>query len=128
MELAISGSDTENRLGGLGDFSSDFDRAPEPMWSETINLSPPFFSCYNPQPELGGGEGEGEKGSSKLDLTFQRDTTTLAQGLYVVKDEQACALDVWYHLCPGETHISRKKITHMCLAKGSGSRTSSVSF
>ena len=80
------------------------------------------------QPQSGGREGEGEKGSSKLDLTLQRDITISAQCLYIVNDEQACVLVVWYHLCPGETRISRKKIMHMCLAKGSGSRTSSVCF
>ena len=119
---------TENHLGELRDFSSDYNRAPEPTWSETINLCSLFFSCYNLQPQSGGREGEGEKGSSKLDLTFQRDITTSAQCLYIVKDEQGCVLVVWYHLGPGETCIWRKKITRMCLAKGSGSRSSSVHF
>ena len=65
--------------------------------------------CYNPQPESGGREGEGERGSTESDLRFQKDITS-SQYFYSAKDKKACILDVLYHPCPGETCISRKKI------------------
>lgn len=59
--------------------------------------------------QSGGGEGEGEKGSTESDLRFQKDITS-SQYLCLAKDKKARILDVLYHPCPGETRISRKKI------------------